>query len=301
MPHSTHDFKGIIAIIIASLLWGTTGTAASFTPDVSPLATGAFSMGVGGILLLGYAWKQLRTEYQKIFAQPVILLLGGLSIVVYPLAFYSSMKLSGVAIGTVISIASAPFFTALLERLVSKKVISYQWWASFIIGTVGVFFLTLGKQQGAIENENTMLQAGIALGLLAGLSYAIYSWAAKQLIDSGVHYRSSIAALFGLAAIFLLPSLILTGENLMATKVNASVVLYMAVIPMFFGYLMFSYGLKWIDASRATLITLIEPLIATVLAVVVVGEAFKTIGWFGLILVMICLILQTLKFKTVAS
>jgi DME family drug/metabolite transporter len=43
--------KGIVLILVASLLWGTTGTVASFAPDVSPLAIGAFAMGFGGFFL----------------------------------------------------------------------------------------------------------------------------------------------------------------------------------------------------------------------------------------------------------
>ncbi|MEI8666727.1 hypothetical protein P4S81_20745 [Pseudoalteromonas sp. B28] len=46
------SFKGVIAIIIASFLWGTTGTAASYSPDVSSFAIGAFSMGIGECYLL---------------------------------------------------------------------------------------------------------------------------------------------------------------------------------------------------------------------------------------------------------
>ena len=41
---------GIFAVLFASVLWGSTGTAATFAPDVSPLAIGAVAMGLGGLL-----------------------------------------------------------------------------------------------------------------------------------------------------------------------------------------------------------------------------------------------------------
>ena len=48
--------SGVLAVVIASLLWGTTGTTATFLPqEVSPLATGAATMGVGGLLLVATA------------------------------------------------------------------------------------------------------------------------------------------------------------------------------------------------------------------------------------------------------
>src|SRR5690554_7817651 len=81
-----------------------------------------------------------------------------------------------------------------------------------------------------------------------------------------------MASMFGVAAIVLLPSLLLTGQNLFATPINAGVALYMALIPMFVGYLCFGYGLRYIAASTATLITLLEPVVAVLLAVLVVGE-----------------------------
>jgi DME family drug/metabolite transporter len=69
----------------------------------------------------------------------------------------------------------------------------------------------------------------------------------------------------------------------------------MAIIPMFLGYLLFGFGLNFIDASKATLITLIEPLVATILAIFIIGERFKVIGWVGIALVSLCLLMQTIK------
>ena len=292
-----HDnFKGVIAIVIASFLWGTTGTVASYSPDVSSLAIGAFSMGIGGVLLVVTAQKKLFIDYKLMLEQPRILLLGAASVAIYPLAFYTSMRFSGVAIGTVVSIATAPFFAAILEHLISKKHISQQWILSFVIGAIGIALLTLGRDQSNNTAYSINQQSlGILLGCIAGLTYAGYSWAARRLIESGVHSKSSMSGLFGCAALLLLPSLWFTGDNLFSSSTNALVSLYMAIIPMFVGYLLFGFGLNYINASKATLITLIEPLVATILAVFIIGEKFKVIGWIGVALVSLCLLMQTIK------
>lgn len=290
------SFKGIMAIIIASFLWGTTGTAANYASAISALAIGAFAMGIGGVLLVISSTRKLLIDYQQILAQPKILCLGAASVAIYPLAFYSSMRLSGVAIGTVISIATAPFFAALLERLISKKYISKQWIVSFIIGAIGITLLTLGKEQEHHANGLDHLHSlGILLGCIAGLTYAGYSWAAKRLIEQGVHSESAMSGLFGCAALLLLPSLWFTGDNLFSNPVNTSVSIYMAVVPMFLGYRLFGFGLNFVDASKATLITLIEPLVAAALAIVIIGEKFTLVGWLGAALVSVCLLLQTIK------
>jgi DME family drug/metabolite transporter len=57
---------------------------------------------------------------------------------------------------------------------------------------------------------------------------------------------------------------------------------YMALIPMFLGYLMFGFGLARVPASTATTLTLAEPAVAAVLAVLVVGETLGAVGWIGL-------------------
>ena len=296
MENHHGSFKGVLAIIVASFLWGTTGTAASYSPGVSSLAIGAFSMGIGGVLLVITARKKLLIDYKLMLEQPKIFLLGVASVAIYPLAFYTSMRLSGVAIGTVVSIATAPFFAAILERLISKKNISLQWVLSFVIGAIGIALLTLGKDQSNNNAYSINQQGlGILLGCIAGLTYAGYSWAARRLIESGIHSKSSMSGLFGCAALLLLPSLWFTGDNLFSSSTNALVSLYMAIIPMFLGYLLFGFGLNYIDASKATLITLIEPLVATILAVFIIGEKFKVIGWIGVALVSLCLLIQAIK------
>ena len=60
--------KGVLAIVIASFLWGTTGTAAQFAPEISPLAIGAFAMGIGGVLLCVSARKSLVKDAPILFS-----------------------------------------------------------------------------------------------------------------------------------------------------------------------------------------------------------------------------------------
>lgn len=296
MLQNKSSLSAILCVIAASVLWGTTGTASAFIPDVSPLAVGAFSMGIGGVLLVLNAKNNLLSDRQKLLSKPSLLFIGSLCVAIYPLAFYSSMRLAGVAIGTVISIASAPFFTVIMERLISNKRVTSRWVVSFIFGVIGVILLTLGKTQYLDINaqaNNRIL--GVLLGLVAGLTYATYSWTARQMIENGVNSKSAMASMFGLSAILLLPSLLLTGGNLFLDAKHISVALYLAIAPMFFGYLLFGQALRVIEASKATLITLLEPIVATILAIIIIGETFSPIGWLGMSLMIICLLLQVIK------
>ncbi|MFP4138582.1 MAG: EamA family transporter, partial [Halomonas sp.] len=75
---------GIAAVLVAASLWGTTGTAATFAPEVGAVA-------------------------------------------IYPLAFYASMRLAGVTIGTVVSIGSAPLLSALIETRLEGLRLTRRW------------------------------------------------------------------------------------------------------------------------------------------------------------------------------
>ncbi|MEZ8358818.1 DMT family transporter [Vibrio splendidus] len=285
---------GTLAILFASILWGTTGTAASFAPDLSPLAIGAFSMGVGGLMQAGLAYRKILLAFDKLLQNKRLLAVSALALAVYPLAFYSSMKLSGVAIGTVVSIATAPFFSALLECLISKKNnINKRWLTSFAIGVVGIGLLVFSESSSTNESGDDLKLLGIALGLLAGLCYAIYSWATKALIDKGIKSQAAMGSIFGLGAMLLLPTLWFTGENLCSSQINVLVISYLTLIPQCLGYIAFSFGLRHVTASSANLLTLFEPVVAAVLAVCVVGELIPFTGWLGMSLIVLCLFIQS--------
>ena len=123
--------------------------------------------------------------------------------------------------------------------------------------------------------------AGVVLGLIAGATYALYSWSAHRLMSSGIGRASAMGAVFGLGGIALVPVLLLAGAPLIASKQALMIGLYMALVPMFLGYLLFGYGLTRVTPSAATTLTLAEPAIAALLAVVIAGERLPAIGWVG--------------------
>ena len=250
-------------------------------------------MGIGGLLQVLTAYRQLRIDRHSLWHHRQLILLGAGGVVIYPLTFYSAMHLAGVAIGTVVAIGAAPFATALLEwRLQRKSPLSVRWCSSAVLGLIGMVLLTFAKQpehQGAVSNTTLW---GIFLGLCAAATYALYTSLGKRLIEQGIHSKSAIGSMFLLASIVLLPSLWFTGGTLFSNVTNASVAVYMAVVPMFIGYLLFGFGLRSSHASKATLLTLFEPVVAALLAVTIVGEYISAWGWFGMLLIGVCLVLQ---------
>ena len=284
---------GALCVVAASVLWGTTGTAATFAPSVSPLAVGAVAMGVGGLLQALYAANAITGQWPGLLARWRLVSLGAVAVAVYPLAFYSSMRLSGVAVGTVVSIGSAPVAAALIERFADGKLLTRRWMAGAVLGVSGAALLSFaGHAPAASPGGSWASLAGIALGLLAGATYALYSWAAHRLIGGGLSSRAAMGTVFGLGGLLLMPVLAVTGRPLLESWVNFSVGAYMALVPMFAGYVLFGWGLARIRASTATGISLLETVVAALLAVLVVGERLPPHGWLGAAVVLFSLFIM---------
>ena len=285
----------MIAIIITSTIWGTTGTAATFAPEVSAAAIGAAAMGLGGLAQAAIALRGIIASRKTLADQWRILMLGAVCVAIYPLAFYGSMRIAGVTIGTVISLGSAPLLSAGIEYRQSGFRPSLRWLAGATVGIVGMVLLSLSEHSGshATSTEGSTF-IGALLGLVAGLTYALYSSCARQLMQGGISSTTAMGATFGIGGVLLMPVLIATGGPFLDSWNNAAVGLYMAFVPMFLGYVCFGYGLSRVETSVATTITLFEPVVAAFLAVVIVGERLSAFGWFGVLLVIICLICITI-------
>lgn len=301
---------GTLAVLAASVLWGTTGTAATFAPGVGPLAIGAVAMGLGGLLQAAVAGRGVARHRAVLRDRRGLVAAGGLAVAVYPLAFYSSMHLAGVAVGTVVSLGSAPLAAAVVERVVDGRRLSRRWLVAAAAGLAGVVLLSVAQALagggahggahggapggpgagGPTAGESAL---GVALGLVAGLTYALYSWVAHRLMRAGVPSRAAMGAVFGVGGVLLLPVLAVTGAPLLDSWGAAAVGAYMALVPMFAGYVLFGWGLARVPVSTATTLTLLEPVVAAGLAVVVVGERLPVAGWVGVGLVVACLAVLT--------
>jgi drug/metabolite transporter, DME family len=294
---------GILALVVASILWGTTGVTATFLPaDVSPLAIGAATMGIGGLLLVVTAPRLscgvLRDPVGRRWAA-----IGAIGVVVYPLAFYSGMDLVGVAVGNVVALGSGPVFAALLERFLEHARLSARWLVSTALAVLGIVLLALGRDEGGDAGASPALAVlGVGLGLLAGLAYALYTYASSRAIRTGHPSRGVMGGMFGLGALPLLVLLAVLGAPLLQSWTSVGLTGYLALGPMFAAYLLFGIGLRSVRSSAATTITLLEPVVATVLAVLVVGERLSVVGWVGFALVLIGLsVLITARRRVVVT
>jgi DME family drug/metabolite transporter len=270
-----------VAVLLAAVLWGTTGTVAHFAPaGSSPVLIGMSTFGFGGLILFGLDARGTLTVLRD-RGNWGWLMAGGAGVILYPTTYYASMSLVGVAIGNVLALGSGPIFAAVIERLVLGRRLSGRWVAATTTAIVGVSFLS----SSAHSAPGASPVLGIVLALLAGLGYAAYSVAGSALISRGAASASAMGGVFVVGSAVMVPWFLIAGPGPLAAPSGVAILAYLAVVPMAISYLLFGYGLRALSASMATTLALAEPVVATLLAVLVVGEQLTPLAWAGLLLV----------------
>ncbi|WP_166864801.1 DMT family transporter [Salinibacterium sp. ZJ70] len=282
--------RAVAAVAGASLLWGTTGTVASFLPDeVSPLAIGAATMGIGGLLLFAFAARPALGVLRDPGARRWVLA-GAVGVVVYPLAFYTGMDLAGVAIGNVVALGSGPIVTAVLEWVFERRRLTVRWGVATALALGGMVLLTLGTHAGPAARSGGVV-AGVLVGLLAGIAYGLFTYASSRGISTGHGSRGVMGAMFGVGGLLLVPVLVATGAPLVDDARSLGMLAYLALGPMFLAYLLIGAALRTLRSSMVATIALLEPVVATTLAVVIVGERLDALGWTGMAAILVGIVI----------
>lgn len=277
----------LLLILAASVLWGTTGTAASFLPTSVPgIATGAAAMGVGGVMLAAVFLRRALRALRAPGARGWILA-GAVSVLLYPLAFYSGLQHAGVALATVAAIGSAPLFAALIERVLDSRALRLRWVLGALCSLLGLTLIMLGTHRPPAQGAQSESVLGLVLSLIAGMLYAFYTYTSKRAMRHHPSSTGVMSATFGLGGLLLLPVLAVSGAGLVQNAQTLAVGAYLAVVAVFLAYWLFGVGLKGVEASTATTVSLLEPVTAALLAVAVVGERITALGWLGVLLVLV--------------
>lgn len=269
--------RGVLAVLAAAVLFGTTGTAQELGPGgLDPLAVGAIRVVLAGAVLVAVAWllgayRDTRFSWGVVFA-------GAFGVVAYQLGFFTGVRLSGVAVGTVVALGSGPVWAGIVEWVVARRTPSSRWMAATALAIVGVAVLTGGG--------SGVSWLGVGASLLAGLGYGVYTVSGSRLIAAGQRSYGAMGLMFGVGAVLLLPMLIWRWPGGLDSAGGMTIALYLALVPTVLAYLLFGAGLKALPAATVATLTLAEPVVATVLGVVVLGEDITAATIVGGVLVL---------------
>jgi DME family drug/metabolite transporter len=264
-----------LQVLLAAVCFGTTGTAQAIGPSASPVAVGAARIVVGGALLVAVA-RALRVAMPRLDATTAGIAVG---VCVYQLSFFAAVKLTGVAVGTVVAIGTGPAAAGMLGRLVNGERLTGRWALATLAAAAGVALLA-GDGGGAVD------PAGIALAVTAGAGYATCTVLSKRLIQNGAAPEGVMAAGFGGAAVLLVPVLVLAGPSFLTTPAGVGLALYLGAIPTAMAYVLFSRGLRSLTSGETATLVLTEPLTAAALGIVALGEQASVTAGAGAALVL---------------
>lgn len=284
-PHAVPSaLTGVVLVGAAALLWGTTGTAQSLGAGaLSPFWVGAAQLAVASVFFACVMWIAPRRSGPRLVSpsqcglKPHWFALASLGVAGYSICFYAGVKLAGVAVGTAVAIGSGPIWAGMIQALLLRLPLSRLWWVGTLISVGGGAAMVLSRSSGA-----TTSWAGLALCLLAGLSYASYALINKRLVAQAPTNVVNFYVFTG-AALIAAPCAFLLAGAPQWTASAALVVVYLGVVVSGIAYVLFSGGLRGISGATGVTLTLIEPVAAFLLAVWIVGEHQPLSSWLGML------------------
>jgi len=285
LPYTTGAMVlGLVLVCLAAVSWGTTGSVMALlaregTP--SPLLVGWARMaGAAPCLLLAIALvppaASARGEWRRRDWAKAALL--GAAMAAYQVCYFWAVPRTGVALTALLAICLAPLMIAAGAALTLKERPNPATLAALPLAVAGAAMVLAGPR--ADGDTPAAFTAGALSALGAGLSYAVYAVTAKGLLRRAAPLP--LAALtFTLAALLLTPVLALERSAAAQLAAGWPLLLYLGVVPTAAAYVVFGAGLRRVTATTAGIATLLEPLTAAALGVLLFGERLGTVGWAG--------------------
>lgn len=276
----SEGLTGPLLVMAAMVLTGTTGTAQALGPDdIDPTAVGALRLLVGGPALLAISARHLRGR--RLPWRPMAV--AAVAMAVYQPFFFGGTARAGVAVGTIITMASAPVFAGLLGPLLGRGLPTRQWTAATAVAVLGVVLVTAPTGGAGAEMAGPLLSIG------AGFSYAVFAHATKGVVAEHPPAAVMAVALTG-AGLLLLPLLARADVSWVATVGGTATVLHLGLFATAGAYALYGRGLARVPVAETTTLSLVEPVVAALLGLLVLSEPFTGVMATGAVLVAVGLV-----------
>ena len=295
MKKDSNATTGYILVLCAGILWGSIGF---FVRKLNELGADTELTAFMRIfcawvilipLLMGMSLKSGR-NYFKISKKGLLqcFIMGLVTQAFFNLSYSGCINSVGVAMGSVL-LYTAPIFVSILSRLLFKEEINSRKGISLVINIVGCFIMVTGGDLSVLGVSGT----GILLGIGAGFFYAMVMILGKFTSDevdpfTMVFYNF----LFGWISLALISNPI--------PKIAAVSDLHFwllafgyGLIPTVGSYLFYMNGISHnVELSRVPVIASVEPIIATIIGLLVFSENITLVNALGLVIVLFSIVLM---------
>jgi len=284
---------GFALVVAAGVLWGINGPAATLAvahSDLSWAAVSALKLLFGGgiMLVLTVFTGELRAIPRTAEAWRHILMTALLA-AVYQAAYFKSVALVGVAVATVVTLGAAPVAVALGGAIRHRRMPRPGVLLALSASVLGLVLVS--DHPGAASGAGATV-GGVALALVAGLAFAGTTVVNRRAVP-GLTSSALIATGFTLAGVPLAIWAAFAGFDLPSADAAAWVwIAVLALVPTVIAYLAFFGGLqRGVPSTTAAILSLIEPLTATLLAVVMLHEGLTPLASAGIALLLLAVVL----------
>ena len=289
---------GYLYILVAGTLWGSIGF---FVRKLSEIGINSELTSFMRIfcawlilipLLLGMSLKS-GNNYFRISKKGLLqcALMGLVTQAMFNLSYSGCINTVGVAMGSVL-LYTAPVFVCVFSRIFFKENINSRKAVSLAINLIGCFIMVTGGDLSTLKVSST----GILLGIGAGFFYSMVTILGKVTSDSTnpftlVFYNF----LFGWIslAVYVNPL-----PKIMAASDASGMTFWLlsfgyGLIPTVGSYLFYMGGIsKGLELSRVPIIASVEPVIATVIGLLVFHESIGSVNALGLVIVLVSIVLM---------
>ncbi|GAB2555823.1 DMT family transporter [Gracilibacillus alcaliphilus] len=262
-------FFGVLSVSTAAVLVKLAG-------DIPSAVTANYRLIFAGLILLPYIVLKKKDELRKLGKKEWLLtMLAGFSLGIHFIVWFESFQYTSVASSTVI-VTLQPIFAFIGTYLFFNERFSAGTVISMIIAIFGSFIIAWGDFQIAGE-----ALYGDFLALLGAVFITIYF-----LFGQGVRTKISVMSYtfiaYGCGAVIILIYNLIRQNPLTGFQSSEWLIfIALAVIPTIFGLNLLNWALKWLSASYISMAILFEPIGASLLAYLILGELISWSQWLG--------------------
>ncbi|WP_328324389.1 MULTISPECIES: DMT family transporter [unclassified Streptomyces] len=269
--------RSLIYLSVAGAAWGTAGAGASLlylASDLGPVSLTFWRCAGGLALLLAVRAVRRRPRGVPRPAEPRTRLAlrtaaTGLAFTLFQVAYFAAVQLTGLAVATVVTLGAGPVLIAVGARLTMGERLGAGGITAVAGALGGLVVLVLGSGSGAVR------PAGVGWALLSAAGYAAMTLLTRWLGRSGGgDPLSTTAWSLAVGTVVLLPLAVAegllphTGEPVRVVGLLA----YVAAVPTALAYALYFAGAAVVRSATVSVIMLLEPVSAAVIAVALLGE-----------------------------
>ncbi|MFE9693659.1 DMT family transporter [Micromonospora sp. NPDC005806] len=283
---------GLWSLVLAGVLWGTggpTGSLLAHETGLSPLAVAAYRLAAGGMLVILWLCltRQPLPRRRHAWARLVV---NGLLAAVFQACFFAAVSLTNVSLATLLTIGASPALVLSAEWIAGRRRVSAATLATVALAVSGLALL-VGTPAGGITTTNALTGAGLAL--LSAAGFATITFIGTRPV-AGLDDLTATGVSFAIGAAVLAPAATVTsGMGFVPTPASVGLLLLLGTAPTAVAYALYFRGLRTTPASTAALIALLEPLVATLLATLFLGDRLGSTGLVGAGLIATAIVLNT--------